>query len=719
MSPFNKLFHIVLSAVAILWISPGETRAEPQRVGPVQVELVSKSRSVQPGQPFKVGLRIIPDEDWHVYWKNPGDAGLPPTLKWTLPEGFTAGDIDYPAPSLITSGPLAAYGYHGEVLYPVTITPSDNLSPGDSITIGLKADWLVCRVECLPGSAELSVSLPVASERPEHDQSILPLFDKTARLQPQPLPNSWETQATIDGKTIYLDLRPDRKLPAPVELQFFVDEKAVIEHAAEQPFDEIDGLYRLRLTRSPYSTEKPETLSGVLAVTSGGSRNYYNMSVPSGSPPVGAAAAVTSEPGIGIGFALLFAFVGGLILNLMPCVLPVLSIKVLGLIGQANESRRSAINHGLLFTLGVVTTFWAIVGTMLILQAGGQQLGWGFQLQSPTFVMILAAFMFLFALSLFGLFEINLFSAGAASQNSKHSGGGGAFLSGITATLVATPCTAPFMGAALGFTLTQPAVMSLLIYTVLGLGMASPYLILSAFPNLLRFVPKPGRWMETLKQAMGFLLAATVIWLAWLLSSLAGATALVALLGVLLLVSIAAWVYGRWGTVVSAAPVRWTSRVIAVVLICVSLVAGNTGMKSLRTDPDNRSTQTPSEGIAWEKYSDAYLSDLLARKRSVFIDFTADWCLSCQVNERVAFSSDKVQDRFKELDIVPLVADWTHRSDEIAQALARFGRNSVPLYVLYRAGDESNPILLPEILTPGIVLDALQNIENEPPPQEI
>jgi thiol:disulfide interchange protein DsbD len=640
-------------------------------------------------------------------------------MQWTLPAGFKASEIHYPAPSLILSGPLAAYGYHGEILYPVTITPLENLSPGDQATIALKADWLVCRVECLPGSAELSLTLPVATGQPKLNESVRALFEKVERLRPQDLPNNWETQATVNESTIYLDLRPGHILETPVKLHFFADEKAIIEHAAEQPFDEIDGLYRVRLTRSPYSTEKPDSLTGTLAVTNDGSTDYFDLSIPFGANPAGVVSATAGESGINVGLALLFAFIGGLILNLMPCVLPVLSIKVLGLIGQANESRRSAVNHGLFFTLGVVATFWAIVATMLLLQAGGQQLGWGFQLQSPTFVMILATFMFLFALSLFGVFEISLFSGvGANGGRSKSGGMAGAFMSGITATLVATPCTAPFMGAALGYTLTQPAAVSLLVYTVLGLGMAFPYLLLSIFPNLLKFVPKPGRWMETFKQAMGFLLAATVIWLAWLLSSLAGVTALIALLGVLLFVAIAAWIYGRWGTVVSTSPVRWSSRIIAVLLVCVSLVAGNTGISTLATAPQ-RSAEAPSNGIAWKEYSDSYLEELLAQGRSVFIDFTAAWCLSCKVNERVAFSSEEVQGRFSELGIVPLVADWTHRSDEITEALARFGRNSVPLYVLYPAGDKADPILLPEILTPGIVLDALNKIDNLQPSQSI
>lgn len=708
MNPLKTIWRVALAFGALIAITCPSVPAEPLRVGPVEVELLAPRASVQPGVPFKAGLRILPDENWHVYWRNPGDAGLPPKLDWTLPEGFSAGDILWPAPSLILSGPLAAYGYYGEALYPVEITPPDNLSAGDSVIIRLKADWLVCKEACLPGTAELALTLPVAAAKANADEAVVALFAEAERFLPRPLPDDWSVQATLDKTNIYLDLLPGKDVQDESEIQFFPIEKGIIEHAAEQTWVETDGLFRLHLKRSPYSLEPPETLEGVLSIATESDTAYYDLAAGFGTSASQAGVAASTGSGLGVGLALMFAFIGGLILNLMPCVLPVLSIKVLGLIGQAREGRRAAINHGLMFTLGVVATFWAIVGVMLFLQAGGEQLGWGFQLQSPTFVMVLAAFMFLFALSLFGVFEISLF--GGAGGNRKAGGLGGAFVSGITATLVATPCTAPFMGAALGYTLTQPAVTSLMIYTAVGFGMAFPYLLLSAFPALLKFVPKPGRWMETFKQAMGFLLAATVIWLAWLLSSLAGTTALVALLGVLLLVSIAGWVYGRWGTVLSSVPVRWSGRTIAMLLVIGALLAGHTGIKAFAAVPGDE-VSSQDEGIAWQKYRSSYLEELLAQEKSVFIDFTADWCLSCQVNEKVAFSSNEVQARFKELGIVPLMADWTHRSEEIAGALARFGRNSVPLYVLYPAGRASDPILLPEILTPGIVLDALEDIE--------
>lgn len=685
----------------------------PERVGPVAVELITDATSIRPGASFQAGLLITPDEHWHVYWKNPGDAGMPPHLKWELPDGFQVSDIHWVAPSLIRAAPLAAYGYKGPALYPVTITPPSELITGDTIDIKLKADWLVCKADCLPGDAVLSLRLPVTDSSLIANERTLSLFEDANGRIPTEIPKAWDPAASFDQDYIYFDFRPDLKLSDSMQLAFFAAQKAIIDYAAEQPLTHSDGSYRMKLKRSMYSYTDPDSLIGVLAISDNSSAEYFDVNVPispEAKPPITA----SSQADIGLWLALLFAFVGGLILNLMPCVLPVLSIKVLGLVEQSDQSRRSIVLHGVLFALGVIITFWAVAGAMLLFQAGGEHIGWGFQLQSPTFVMILAAFMFLFALSLFGLFEINFLSGGAASLNQTRntSGLSRSFMSGITATLVATPCTAPFMGAALGFTLIQPAVVSLLIYTAVGLGMASPYLILSLFPGLLRFIPKPGRWMESFKQAMGFLLAATAIWLGWLLANLAGTNALVFLLVVLLLISIAAWIYGRWGTVHSSTRVKWSSRLLASALILFSLIFGTAGISGSATSASAVQPGEQNDGIAWQPYSDAKLEELLAQKRSVFIDFTAAWCLSCKVNEKLAFSSKEVQQQFKESGIIPLVADWTQRSEEITKALAQFGRNSVPLYVVYPGKENSRPIILPQILTPGIVLDALRSLNN-------
>jgi thiol:disulfide interchange protein DsbD len=380
----------------------------------------------------------------------------------------------------------------------------------------------------------------------------------------------------------------------------------------------------------------------------------------------------------------------------------------MGFVQQANDTESKPWQHGLIFTLGVLVSFWILAGALLVLQAGGEQLGWGFQLQSPVFLIILSAFMFLFGLSMFGVFEIgtSLTAVGGTSQSSG--GWMGSFVSGVTATVVATPCTAPFMGSALGFALSQPAWVAMTIFTFLGLGMASPYVLLSSIPSLLKFVPKPGRWMESLKQFMGFLLMATVLWLMWVLSIQAGSMMVIIVLGVMLILGVAGWIYGRWGNLAMPIRTRAVSTIIALILIIGSLYISLDSVNTYAVTPGNENRNYAGEGIQWQTFSAEYLDQLKSEGKPVFLDFTAAWCLSCQVNERVAFSSEEVQQRFQDLGIIPLKADWTSRDESITQALARYGRNSVPLYVYYSGEDNQEPVILPEIITPGIVLEALK-----------
>ena len=710
-SLFKKLSYLIFFGFTFIAGNSNAVLPALERVGHVEVRLVAKNLTIQPGQSFEVGLQIIPDDEWHVYWINPGDAGLPPMLKWQLPDGFTASEIHFPTPDRIDVPPLTAYGYHGEVLYPVTINPSKSLKDGDIITLSAKADWLVCQESCIPGTANLELTIPVSVKTPQIDNDLAELFAYTNSRIPKELPNDFKIQTTLTEKNIYIDISTYQKFTENVRIQFFNSDKNVIKYSSEQNLTPVGNNYRLELTRSPYSTDDPDSLHGVLQIDSNNKTNYYNLNLAFGQELSLPQTKASTSSVNNLMLALFFAFLGGLILNLMPCVLPVLSLKVLGLVNQASHSRKSSIMHGLFFTFGVLVSFWLIVGIMFALQASGAQLGWGFQLQSPTFVMVLASFLFLFALSLFGLFEISFLTGTAGSIASKQSSGtSSSFVSGVTATLLATPCTAPFMGAALGYSLTQPALHSFLIYTLLGIGMAAPYLVLAIFPQLLKFVPKPGPWMETLKQALGFLMTATVIWLGWVLASQAGSNALVILLLILLLVSIAAWIYGRWGNIMASSKSKLFSRTVAFLIILSSLVYGHEGIKTFTSKPT--SSQSTIDGIQWQEFSQSKLQNLQAQGKPIFIDFTAAWCLSCQVNEQVAFSSQEVQNKFIDLGIIPVKADWTNRSEEIAQTLAKFGRNSVPLYVLYSGKPNEEPVLLPEIITPSIVLDALQKIES-------
>jgi len=406
--------------------------------------------------------------------------------------------------------------------------------------------------------------------------------------------------------------------------------------------------------------------------------------------------------------ALLFSFLGGIILNLMPCVLPVLSIKIMGIISQAHDEHTKPWQHGWVFTLGVLVSFWVLAGALLILKAGGSQLGWGFQLQEPAFIIFLALFMFLFGLTMFGVFEMGTSLTTVEGKTGNRGGFLGSFISGVTATIVATPCTAPFMGSALGFALTQPVWASMLVFTSLGLGMASPFILISSVPALMKYIPKPGRWMESLKQFMGFLLVATVIWLLWVLGIQVGSNALIIVLFALLISAIAAWIYGRWGNL--AMPKK--TRIIAIIIALIILVGANSWVFMNIDDfsISQKQVSVKGEGLDWQPFSQEEVDKLIASDKPVFIDFTAAWCLSCQLNEQVAFSSEEVQDKFQELGITAFKADWTKRDAAITKALAKFGRHSVPLYVLYDGKKNTEPVLLPEIINPDIVLDALEQI---------
>ena len=414
----------------------------------------------------------------------------------------------------------------------------------------------------------------------------------------------------------------------------------------------------------------------------------------------------SDEEPIGIWIALLSAFLGGIILNLMPCVLPVLSLKILGIVQQSGEDSKKRINHGIAFTLGVVSSFLILAGILLLLRAGGEQLGWGFQLQSPAFIILLTILLFLFGLSMFGVFEIGTSLTAVGQSSSNDTGFIGSFSSGILATVVATPCTAPFMGSALGFALSQPTVLALLIFAMLGLGMALPYLLLTTVPALVKYVPRPGAWMESFKQFMGFLLMATVLWLLWVFSLQVGAEGLLILLAAFIIVSIGGWIFGRWGNIAKPKP----TRVKAMILTALFIIGGVVfAFKFIDTNVTvNQSLEKGN--IKWQKFTPDLLSNSLKEGKPVFIDFTAAWCLSCQVNEKVAFGSEDVQKAFKKLGVVMLKADWTNSDAMITKELAKFGRNSVPLYVLYSGKENEEPQILPEIITPGIVLDALKKI---------
>jgi thiol:disulfide interchange protein len=601
------------------------------------VQLISEQDVVAPGRKFWVGLDFKLDDNWHVYWQNPGDVGLPPKVKWDLPPGMKAGDIHWPYPERIVAGPLTSYGYEDEVLLLVPISVSQNFQPS-RINLRARLDWLACWDRCIPGTADLNLPITVvkAGTRTTFN-GFKGLFDQTRQKLPQVIP-SITSQAILKGNRWRLDIKSP--LQGRGNMVFYPYANNVIKYHAAENTQKTSHGYRVILTKSHFYQGNLKTLEGI-AVN------------PAGWQPHGAVKAIVikapievAPPQVRVSFliACLFALIGGLILNLMPCVLPVLSIKIMHLL-ERNPDKKIAFHHSMLYSLGILVSMWALALLLFILKAAGGLAGWGFQFQSPVFVIVVAVILFILALNLFGVFEFSTPSLRWLPVD--QTGYGASFISGIITTVVATPCTAPFMGTALAAAISQPNIVGFGIFTFLGLGLALPFVLLSAFPSLLSFVPKPGQWMIILKRGLGVILVGCVIWLIW--------------------------VFGI-----------------------------QTGFWSL---PEFHEA---SQEIHWQSYSASAVDQARQTRHGVFIDFTAAWCLTCQVNDRLVLQNPKVVQAFKARGIIAFKADWTKYDPAITRALASLGRDSVPVYVYYPPG-AATPVILPQIITPKIILERINH----------
>jgi thiol:disulfide interchange protein len=658
----------------------------------LHVQLMVLPQTLTPGSSADAGLYFKLESGWHIYWKNAGDSGEPPHLRWTLPEGITAGQLQFPAPKRLPLGPLMDFGYEGEVLLPFTLDVAKTTRPGPAI-LHAKADWLVCREVCLPGKAELEITLPVASQ-PVKAVSSGPdaqLFERLRSRLPKPLPRADQAifQPTKDGFRLSIETGQKES-----EAVFFPSDEGVLDYPAPQKFTPTAKGLVLDLKKDATLAANPAQLKGILELSSG--RAFELTALPGvvqiAAAPSLAWSALLRTSGL--------AFLGGLLLNLMPCVFPVLFLKGLALVQSGNEERRALRMHGLVYALGILLSFWILVAVLLGLRAAGATLGWGFQFQSPVFLSLMAGLLFFLGLSLAGQFEIGLTLTGAGGSLAAKQGYSGSFFTGVLAVVVATPCTAPFMGAAIGYALAQSPSVTFAVFTALALGLAAPYVALTMQPAWTRLLPRPGVWMEVLRQAISVPIFATVIWLAWVLAQAYGAALVALLLASFLLLAIAGWFLGRWPAK------RWSSAVAALILLIVVALA----LLAPRWAPESgKSTSQPVvTNSTWEPWSAAAASRYQAEGRPVFVDFTAGWCLSCQVNERVALGRPEVQQAFKDANVILLRADWTRHDEAITQALAKLGRSGVPTYAFYSTGVDS-PRLLPEALTPGIVIDAIKS----------
>ncbi|MBZ4209817.1 MAG: thioredoxin family protein [Rhodoferax sp.] len=663
----------------------------------VRAELLAHAPDgADPGKTVWLGLQITHQPDWHTYWKNPGDSGLPITVQWTLPEGISAGEIAWPLPKKIPIGNLANYGFDGTVLLPVPLTISQAFKPGltnNEIEVKLKANWLVCRKECIPEEGEFALKVPVKGSMAANSVA----FNKAFDAKPKPVLGSTgilpDSSVLIDGHVIKLTVQG---LPLALRgktLEFFPETPEVIETAAQWTQSWSGGVWSAQVPLSQQRGNSPDVMPVVLAADGQGYRaelkvlgNWPKVSASVlGSPESVLPAAAPAKASLSLWAALLGALLGGMILNLMPCVFPVLAIKVISFTRHANDRRGHRIS-GMAYSAGVVISFLALGALMLGLRSAGEQLGWGFQLQSPAVVAALAVLFTVMGLNLAGLFEFGQFLPSRLSTLEARNPSVNAFLSGVLAVAVASPCTAPFMGASLGLALSLPALQALLVFAFIGLGMALPYLAASLIPAVARWLPRPGVWMDTFRRAMAFPMFATVVWLVWVLGQQTGIDGAGALLALLVAMSGVLWSLSLRGRS------RWLLTGITLVVLALMLAALG---RNVTRPVDVGSATASSE--RWQPWAPGRVEQVLATGVPVFVDFTAAWCVTCQYNKKTTLVNAEVLSDLTVKKVALLRADWTRRDPAITSALAQLGRNGVPVYVLYQAG--KTPLVMSEILT--------------------
>jgi thiol:disulfide interchange protein DsbD len=777
----------------------------------VEARLIADVAAIEPGKPFRLGVLFKMQPGWHIYWRNSGDTGDPTKIKWGLPDGFSAGELQWPAPERVEAFGLVNYGYHGEVLLFAEVMPPAVLLSSE---VGFTADarWLVCKEVCVPGDAKLDLMLPMGAAAASEQTG---LFDGAAaqvplRLDGGKIPTELRELLEWVGPSEPLTIKPGQEQTVKVGVvtggAWRIDTDAAGgreaglfplisgEWEATNPEQvELDGvqlIYIWQLKPRPQAADNG-TVSAVVRLplvnaaggqsrvvafeqplpvrveataaaeqsqspagsfgVSGAERRASTAveeqpgakgALPTGSPQMsestGAAAASPAAAVSGLSFLaerplaasqgslfyfLLLAFLGGIVLNVMPCVLPVISLKVMSFVRHAGEEPGRVLRMGLVYAAGVLVSFAALAAVVVSLKLTGAGLGWGFQMQEPRFVIAMAAIVLIFALSLFGLFTIEV--PGAATSRlaslAPRDGYAGSFFNGVLATVLATPCSAPFLGPAVAFAFTQPVHAIPLIFLTVGLGLAFPYVLLSANPRWLRGLPKPGPWMETVKQLMGFALIATLVWLMWVLGGQIGAEGVVWTLAFLTAVAMGCWLLGKG--LDSPAGRRRTLAVTAMAMAVAAYIVFPGGyLRSWEAatasaeDPAGPSLDSLASASAvaddgalnWIPFSIPAVEHLAASERTVFVDFTADWCLTCKVNERGALATDRVAEAFRRHDVALVKADWTNRNETIRTVLAQLGKSAVPVYAIFPAGRPGEPIVFDALITPGMIEERLQ-----------
>ncbi len=650
----------------------------------VHARLIAERDAVAPGATVTVALELATRPGWHTYWLNPGDAGAPTEIKWTLPPGWRAGPIQWPAPRTEAVGPLMDYGYEGKPWLLIDVTAPKDAPPG-TVTLTAQASWLVCAEICVPEDATLALPLNVGDAALPSD----PAFAAARAQLPvkSPWPMRYAAGTTLD---LFVEAAPLAGAH-PAKAEFFPLAPGMVKGIAPQSLGFADNGVVLRMQPGK---KTGGALDGVLVLTSSdGSKQALEVHALPGPVPQ---ASFGGRGETSLWLALVFAFLGGLILNLMPCVLPILAMKALALAGHGGGGRHAA-REGIAYGLGAILSFAALGGALVALRAGGAAIGWGFQLQEPVAVAGFALLIFAVGLNLSGAFELPGFGGGDALT--RRGGLAGAFFTGVLAVAVAAPCTAPFMAAALGYALTQDAATALAVFAALGVGFAAPFMAIGFSPRLLALIPKPGPWMLYLKQALAFPMYGASIWLVWVLANEAGADAVAAVLAAMTAFALAVWI---WTASRSAGPRgRGFGTLATLVAFIAALALLATLLRGASVPP--ALSRAGESAIPHQPYSAARLAALRAQHRGVFVDATAAWCITCLVNERVAFSSGKVAEAFARRNVAYLIADWTRRDPEITKLLEAHGRDGVPLYLYYAPG-AADAQVLPQILTEGEVL---------------
>ena len=701
---FRRHLTIVI-AVLLLGSTRQDVYANPVATENVTASIISEYDSVRPGDSLTVALRLDIREGWHTYWRNPGDSGQATSVKWTLPPGVQASNISWPYPERQYVGPVANYGYHGTALHLINLDVDSSLQLDSEFELVADANWLVCEEECIPEKAQLRFTLET-STGPNLVEKHKVEFAKARAALPTNLDAKSGYQYLDSSNRMRFELTPHANLLAAHSIEYFPYEWGVVQAPATQSVLQDKAFITIETEKGDLEFSQP--IAGVVVVETADSEyKAYEIESNPGPLTINNGATIHSEPGLSLPSALVFAFLGGIILNLMPCVFPVLFMKALSLVSHAGGSNSKSRLHGLVYTSGVLVSFAILSLVLISVKAAGLKVGWGFQLQSPLFVSVIAVLMFVLGLSLSGYLKLGSRLMGVGDQLASQQGFAGSFFTGVLAVIVATPCTAPFMGPAIGFAFTQSSLVAVMVLLSLGLGLALPYLVLSFFPLFARLLPKPGLWMERFQQFLAFPMYASAAWLVWVVSQQAGSNAVLVLLLVLIMVSFSIWLWqstrasGRWWL--------WTGNigVIITIALAATLMVGSmiNGIANNNVAANQNQSVTP-----FQAFNESDLIQLRNEGRAVFVNMTAAWCITCLANERVALSSPQIKAFFEDNDITYLKGDWTNQDEHITNYLDKFGRNSVPLYVYYPK-DSGTPKILPQILTVDSLIDNIDSAD--------